>query len=134
MHCNDDNGIRAGCHDTLRDRIHDKAERASLNPTKELPGLVPGSLSRPADIYVPDWTDGRKVAFDVSVTSLTQEAFLHRAAETAATAIEVRKAFKDRVHIEHCQAQGVFFQSLVVESFGSWDPVAVDFLKKLATK
>jgi len=46
----------------------------------------------------------------------------------------VRKASKNRVHFEHCQAQGVFFQPLVVESFGGWDPVAVDFLKKMATK
>ena len=62
-HCNNDNGIRAGRHDRLRDCIHDEAERASLNPTKELPGLAPGLLPRPAD-----WTDGRKVVFDVSVT------------------------------------------------------------------
>ena len=70
-------------------------EKKFLNPTKEFPGLVPGSLSRPADIYVPHWIDGRKLAFDVSVTSPTQEAFLLRAAETAATAIEARKATKN---------------------------------------
>ena len=74
------------------------------------------------------------MAFDVSVTSPTQEAFLHRAAETAATAIEERKASKNRAHFDHCQAQGVFFQPLVVESFGGWDPVATAFLKQLATQ
>ena len=77
--------------------------RASLNPTKELPGIVPGSNSRPADIYIPHWPDGRRIAFDVSVTSPTQEAFLHRAAETAATAIGARKASKNRTHFEHCR-------------------------------
>ena len=96
--------------------------------------LVPGSLSRPADIYVPHWIDGRKLALDVSVTSPTQEALLHRAAEIPATAIEARKASKNRTHFEHCQAQGVFFQPLVVETFGGWDPIAVDFLKKMATQ
>ena len=132
--CNDDNGIRGGRHDRIRDRIHDEAQRASLNPTKEFPGIVPGSLSRPADIYIPDWIDGRKVAFDVSVISPTQEALLLRAAETAATAIEARKASKNRTHFENCRAQGIFFQPLVVETFGGWDPIAADFLKKLATK
>ena len=134
MHCNDDNGVRAGRHDRIRDRIYDEAQHASLNPTKEFPGLVPGSLSRPADIYVPHWIDGRKLALDVSVTSPTQEALLHRAAEIPATAIEARKASKNRTHFEHCQAQGVFFQPLVVETFGGWDPIAVDFLKKMATQ
>ena len=137
MHCNDNNGIRAGRHDRIRDRVNDEAQRASLNPTKEFPGIVPGSLSRPADIYVPDWIDGRKVAFDVSVTSPTQEAVLLRAAETAATAIDARKATKNRAHLENCRAQGIFFQPLVVETFGGWDPVKLvtaDYLKKMATK
>ena len=66
--------------------------------------------------------------------SPTQEALLPRAAETAATAIEARKASKNRTHFEHCRAQGVFFQPLVVESFGGWDPVATTFLKKMATQ
>ena len=81
-----------------------------------------------------DWINGRKVAFDVSVTSPTQEAVSLHAAETAATAIDARKATKNRVHFENCRAQGIFFQPLVVETFGGWDPVAADFLKKMATK
>ena len=59
---------------------------------------------------------------------------LPRAAETAATAIEARKASKNRTHFENCRAQGVFFQPLVVETFGGWDPVAADILKKMATQ
>ena len=70
----------------------------------------------------------------MSVISPTQEALLHRAAETTATAIESRKASKNRVHFENCRAQGVFFQPLVVESFGGWDPVATTLLKNLATQ
>ena len=96
--------------------------------------MFPPFSSRKKKVITNQRTDGRKVALDVSVTSPTLKAFLHRAAETAATAIEVRKASKIRAHFENCQAQGVFFQPLVVESFGGWDPVAVDFLKKMATK
>ena len=93
--------------------------------------MFPPFSSRKKKVITNQRTDGRKVALDVSVTSPTLKAFLHRAAETAATAIEVRKASKNRVHIEHCHVKlkGVFFHPLVVESFGSWD-----FLKKLATK
>ena len=88
----------------------------------------------PSQPISPSWPDGRKIAFYVSVTSPTQEALLFRAADTAATAIESRKASKNRTHFEHCRAEGVFFQALVVESFGGWDPVATTFLKKLATQ
>ena len=71
------------------------------------------------------------MAFDISVISPTQEALLLRAADTTAIAIDARKASKYRVYFEQCQAQGVFFQPLVVESLGGWDPIAATFLKNL---
>ena len=95
MHCRDDNGLKSGRHDRIRDNIFKEAQHASLNPTKEMPGLVPNSLSRPADMYIANWVDGRKMAFDVSVVSPTQDAILHRAAEFPAAAIEMRKTAKN---------------------------------------
>ena len=50
MHCRDDHGNRAGRHDLIRDKIFLEAQSASLNPTKEMPGVIPGTLSRPADV------------------------------------------------------------------------------------
>ena len=96
-----------------------------------MPGLIPGSLSRPADIYIQNWVDGRKVAFDVSVTSPTQEAVLFQAAEHPGHAIEARKRAKNRAHFDHCRSQGIFFQPLVVETFGGWCADALTFLKEL---
>ena len=134
MHCRDDNGVRTGRHDRIRDQIFSECQQASLSPSKEAPGLIPGSLSRPADIFVPQFTDGRKIAFDVSVVSPTQDALIHHAAQTPAAAIESRKASKNRDHFDACHAQGIFFQPLVVETFGGWDRQAVNFLKKMATQ
>ena len=98
MHCHDDNGLKAGRHDRIRDCIYKEAQHASLNPMKEMPGLVPNSQSRPADVYIANWVDGRKMAFDVSVVSPTQDAILHHAADSAAAAIEMRKTTKNRAN------------------------------------
>ena len=127
MHCRDNNGLKAGQHDRIRE-----AQHASLNPTKETPGLVPNSLSRPADIYVSNWIDGQKMAFDVSVVSPTQDAVLHRAAYTAGQAIEMRKSSKNRAHLDDCRAQGITFQPLVVETFGGWDQETIKYLKEMS--
>ena len=94
LHCRDDHGMKGGRHDRIRDKISKEAQRANLHPTNEMPGLVPGSLSRPADIYIDNWVDGRKVAFDVSVTSPTQEAVIFQAADRPAAAIDARKQSK----------------------------------------
>ena len=105
---------------------------AYLNPTKEMPSLVSNSQSRPADVYIANWVDGRKIAFDVSVVSPTQDAILHRAADTTAAAIEMRKSSKMRAHFDNCHGQGITFQPLVVETFGRWDLEAVKLFKDIA--
>ena len=132
LHCHDDNGLKSARHDRIRDNIYREAQHASLNPTKEMPGLVPNSQSRPADVYVANWIDGRKLALDVSVVSPTQDAIIHHAADTAAAAIEMRKSSKMRAHFDNCRAQGITFQPLVVETFGGWDLDAVKILKDIA--
>ena len=77
LHCHDENGLKSGRHDRIWDNIFREAQHASLNPTKEMPGLILNSQSRPADVYIANWVDGRKMAFEVSVVSPTQDAILH---------------------------------------------------------
>ena len=60
MHCHDDHGAKAGRHDRIRDKIFLEAQSASLNPTKEMPGLIPGSQTRPEDVFIENWVDGEK--------------------------------------------------------------------------
>lgn len=116
----------------FRDQIFKETRRAGFNPKKEMPALIPGSQSRPAGVFIEEWTDGKRMAFDVSVVSPTQEAIVDRAALIAASAIEMRKTEKNRKHVDNCHASGLYFQPLVVETFGGWDPGAVKILKTLA--
>ena len=71
-----------------------------------MPGLIPWSQSRPADVYDPTWIDG-KVAFDVSVVSPMQEGVVRRAADYPASAI--RKNANNRAHHVNCRVQGIAF-------------------------
>ena len=73
------------------------------------------------------------MAFDVSVVSPTQDAIIDRAAANAASAIEMRKDEKMRKHAINCRDAGLFFEPLVVETFGGWDATAVKTLKTIAT-
>ena len=118
MHFHDDNGL--------------EAQHASLNPMKEMPGLVQNSQSRPADVYIANWVDGRKMAFHVSVVSPTRDVIVHHYPDSAAAAIEMRKTTKHRTHLNDRRTQGIIFQPLVVETFGGWDKDAVKFLKDIA--
>jgi hypothetical protein len=96
------------------------------------PHLIPGSLSRPADIFIPTWRDRKKMAFDVSVVSPVQSAILDRAVDTPGAALAMRKATKICAH-EVCRNQDINFVPLIVETFGGWDKDAVIHLKEMAS-
>ena len=63
------NGDRIFQRNAIRDVIFSAAQSAALVPLKETTGLMPNSLSRPADIFLPNWSRGRPVALDVHVIS-----------------------------------------------------------------
>ena len=56
------NGDRIHRHDSLRDVLFSAAQSAALTPRKEIPSLIPGTNSRPADIFLPNWCRGRPTA------------------------------------------------------------------------
>ena len=43
-------------HDYIRDALFSVAQTVALAPGKEVPSLIPGSSSCPADIYLPLWS------------------------------------------------------------------------------
>ena len=53
------NGDRIHRHDSIRDALFSAAQTAALAPRKEAPALIPGSSSRPADVYLPVWSRGK---------------------------------------------------------------------------
>ena len=76
-------------HNSIRDAIFSTAQSAALAPRKEFPSLVPGSPSRLADIFLPNWERGRPAALDVSVISTLQQLTLEGAASTQGHALAV---------------------------------------------
>jgi hypothetical protein len=118
MHCHGDEGVKGGRHDHLRDAIYLMASSASYAPKQEMPNLIPGTQSRPADIYIPVWRDGMKTAFDITVVSPFQSDLIDRASAVKGAAIEARKQSKLRTHEAACRSQNINFVPLVVETFG----------------
>ena len=62
-------GERISRHNHLRDALFQAAVSASLGPSREDRGLLPGVENRPADVYIPLWAGGRDAALDITVVS-----------------------------------------------------------------
>ena len=62
------NGDRITRHNAILDVLFSAAQSAALSPERETNGLIPGSMSRPANIFLPIWHGGRPAALvDVHV-------------------------------------------------------------------
>ena len=59
-------GERITRHNSIRDHVHQMAAAAVLNPVKEGRFILPGNDRRPADIFLPNWAEGRDAAIDVT--------------------------------------------------------------------
>ena len=118
------NGDRILRHNSIRDAIFNSACSAALAPRKEVPSLIPGSQSRPADIYLPNWERGQPAALDVTVISPLQSLTLHRAASSAGHALTVGEQRKVAAHAAACHAVGVSFVPLVFETLGGMSELA----------
>lgn len=122
---------RRGPHNTPttgRDLPTSKATHLDLK--KELPNLVPGSIAKPADVYLPLWKRGKSAAIDVTVISLLQATRAHRYNPQALSIAENKKRAK---HRENCATQGVCFITVAVETFGRWREEAVYILSSIAS-
>ena len=114
------NGDRIHRHDSVRDVLFSAAQTAALAPRKEVPSLIPGTSSRPADVYLPNWMRGQPAALDVHVISTLQQLTLKEAAVTQGHALSVGEERKRAAHSEACHAVGVTFIPMVVETLGGW--------------
>ena len=56
-------------HKAIRDVVFSVAQSAALAPFKELSNLIPSSVSRPANVFIPTWSHRQPAALDVHVIS-----------------------------------------------------------------
>ena len=109
------NGDRIFRHNSLRDILFAAALSAALAPRKEAPTSC---SSRPADILLPNSISGRPAALDVSVISPLQRVTLADAANLPGSAIQVGVRRKVASNFSDCQASGLDFIPLIVETLG----------------
>ena len=112
------NGDRIHRHDSVHDALFSAAQTAALAPRKEVTSLIPGTLSRPADIFLPIWQRSQPAALDVTVISILQQSTVEVAAVTRGYALAVGGERKRVAHATACRAVGVNLISLVMEPLG----------------
>ena len=125
------NGDGVTCHNAIRDIVFSTAQSAALAPSKETPNLIPDSLSRRADVFLPTWSHGRPAALDIHVISPLQQQTLGEAVSTPGHALQVGVQRKLTSHLSVCRAVSVEFVPFVMESLGGLAKDSISILRSI---
>ena len=118
-------------HNKIRDVLFSAALSAALSPSKEASGIVPNSCSRPADILLPNWSQGHHAALDISVIFPLQQITFSGAALLPGHTLQVCTQRKLFSHLSTCRSAGIDFIPMVVEALGGWSSEAVINIKRI---
>ena len=125
------NGDRIYRHNAVRDVLYTAAQSAALAPTREATGVVPDSLSRPVDIFLPTWRHGHSAALDVHIISPLQQSTVNAAAFNPGHALKVGVRRKLNAHLNACRSSGVHFLPIVAEALGGLGQDTVQLVRSL---
>ena len=78
--------------------------------------------SRPADIFLPNWSGGLAAALDITIISPMQSLTLERSAITPGHALRIAEDWKLAAHGKECRLEGVKFHSFGFGVFGGLGP------------
>ena len=91
-------------------------------PVLEQEGLLAGSNNRPANILLRGWLAGCDTCQDITATNACQAVIIDGCTADGAFAMEMANALKLRAYPARCQAQGLAFIPLTVNTSGAGTP------------
>ena len=118
-------------HNSVRDAIFSAAQAAALALRWEVPSLIPGTQSRPADVFLPNWARSHPAALNITIISPLQQATLQGAATTQNHALLVGEAREFTAHDTQCQSAGITFIPITFEALGGMSSLAADTIAKI---
>ena len=126
-------GERIARHNTLRDALHAATQTACLGATREERDLLPGTTTRPEDVFISHWTAGRGTALDITVINPLQSSQVAQAAITPGHALTTAYNRKMTQAGEACRREGIVFVPMPMETLGGWHEATMKQVKKIAS-
>ena len=124
-------GDRVQRHNTLRDVVIERSERAGLSPFREKSNLLPESHAKPGDVFLPSYVQGEPTAIDLVVSSpCTASAYRHAAQQQGYTVQRAEEA-KDTKSYAVCAAQHIHFLGMAFETFGGLGKNAMSIVQRI---
>jgi hypothetical protein len=121
--------------------ILEEAKAAGLQPRSDCSNLIPLSQSRPADIFIPIWSQNRGIALDVSIVVPPRSYPTHSSAKDNAgllgdafLCVDDAYKLKRAKHSENCKSVNLLFEPIIFDVAGMCHPSSLAVLKDLSRR
>ena len=122
-----------GRHHAIRDILFEAGKVADMRPWKEV--AVDAGGCRPADIYFPDYSYGRPLSVDVTISHPSQSHTTQRARGEVSASEQAaldKYVAKQRLYSGLCEANGVDFLPLPICAYGGCLGMTDELLNTIA--
>jgi hypothetical protein len=127
-------GDRIKRHNKLRNFFFSQCKLAGQEPLLEPTNLMRNCGLKPADWGIPEYRNGKFMAYDVAVTDPTQVAFVENAAITSGYAADAYAKIKLSKYADGLEKDdSILFAPIIAETFGGWNKDAADFISNLSS-
>ena len=111
--------------------LFETPRQANLAPVLEMAGLLRDSDDRPADIFLPHFTNGRGACMDFMCMNLLQEATMVGCADDGAYAVQKVHNWKLAKYMDRCTQEGLAFLPMAVDTIGGLHTEALSLISQL---
>jgi hypothetical protein len=119
-------------HNAIRDELINQCARGQMRPRFEPTNLIPDTILRPADVFIPHLFEGKDTCIDVAVTSCLQPKFVLKAGLTTAAAPNLYQSTKITRYQETCRRHNLHFAPLIMDQYGAMGDVGSVLVQKIA--
>jgi hypothetical protein len=130
-------GDRISKHDHVRDIFLHYLRMGALSSRKvirEAKGLITNKKDKPADIFVTNWSGGRKMALDVTIVNPQRNDLVDASAAEAGVGAAEGERVKMTKCAEKCKKHGFEFIPLAFETFGGYGKMAIPVVKTIISQ
>ena len=119
-----------GRHDKLRDELAKISREAGFMPQIEVKDILDDTGEKPADVLLPDYTNGRPCCFDTVVSSPYTDP--QNSAQQIGYAINKAEAAKCEKYQQRCNDKGYDFSPFAMDIYGGMGRSCYALLARLA--
>ena len=116
----------------LRDKIFSSCSAGNLSPVCGQKNLIPETISRPGDMYLPCWSSRQPAALHITNTSPLEPSIISNAARKSGCALRAAEDRKLEQYSQQCANIGVQFITMAFQSFGGLSELVRKTLKRIA--